>query len=69
MRNLNTLSHIMKCKLCTHNISELDYRHVYKGICFQCIFDMLFFIENNAHEEYENAQYYANQNARRKSSK
>ncbi len=47
----------------------MDARHVYNGICFPCVFDILYFIENNDKYEYENACYYAHQNSKRKGKK
>lgn len=64
MRNINTSDHIVKCKLCKHNMSQLDYRHVYNGICFQCITDILFFLQAYDGAAFDAACDYAKKKAR-----
>lgn len=62
--NISQNDHILKCKLCKHNMSQLDYRHVYEGICFQCITDILFFLQTYDAVEFDSACEYAKKKSR-----
>jgi hypothetical protein len=59
MRKLNNVDYKIKCNLCKNTVSQLDYRHVYDGICFQCITDILYFFENYDPVEFDSACDYA----------
>lgn len=63
--NINRDAHIQKCTLCKSNISEIDRRHVYNNKCFQCLFDILFFLENYDPVEFEAACDYAKKQSER----
>gem|GEM_PF-6889732 len=45
-------------------MSQLDYRHVYEGICFQCITDILFFLQTYDAVEFDSACEYAKKKSR-----
>jgi len=64
MTRLIKNDHIAKCKLCYHVIRREDGRHVYDGICFPCLFDVLFFLQNYDPVEFESACDYARKRAK-----
>lgn len=66
VKKINHEDNGIKCTLCNHNIFEIDGRHVYNGICFQCIFDILYFLENYYPSEFYDATKYAHKKSRGK---